>query len=296
LRADKTLANPESVESYTTGEYVEIINILQKATEARDKYNKMLTEEARGVPIPKEQKSGIINEVNETAEAAGKAIDRLEALYTIEKKISEEQYNKGVNKVVEATIGTDETRNNLEKQLLINEKKSIDKATEAVNKYYEAVKKAVEIQEKFNTGDATAKQADKARERAEKLKKEALEGQKIIEDAYKNQSRFVDDSKINDVRGKFKYINESILGDSSGDYGFETMDRGFKTLIKNAERYAAIMQKKKDNQPISYSDIAFLQKYGDYYRQAAERSGMFTDAEKEAAAAVKQFDDALSKA
>jgi len=58
-------------------EYEEQINIIKRAIEARDTYNKMLTDEAKGQVIPDNVKSSIVRMMEDTAEAADEAIEKI---------------------------------------------------------------------------------------------------------------------------------------------------------------------------------------------------------------------------
>lgn len=270
-------------------EYQDQIEIIQKAIEARNEYNKMLANEANGQIIPKDDKKRITATLKEAEDAKAKALDTIKQLRE-EQRISEEQLNAANTKYEK---GTKASYDNLDKAM----SNKVKKQEQAIERYDNAVQKAQAIQDKYNVGEATAKQLQNAIDKTNEYKTSAEEAMGVLIKMHDEGSKFVPDETIDKYRTILDDAKETSgifgIGDNNG---FETAERGYQTLIKNAERYAQIIEKKNNGQALTFNELSFLSKYGEYYQQAAENAGIFKNAQTEATESMEEFNRVMADA
>lgn len=272
-------------------EYQDQINIIQKAIEARNKYNKMLTNETKGYTTPTDQRDAIISNLEATADAYKNAIERLKELQE-EEKITAEQFNTADQMFGQ---GTKASQGALDKAY----QDKIEKQVEKIQRYQTAANKAEATQNKFNVGDATAKQVQNAVDRMNELKTAAEEAMSVLEQMNKTEgsSKFIPDDTLN----KYKQIMEQVkqmnglftTGDGT-NAEFATIERGYQTLMRYADQYTRILEKQRNGDALSFNDLQFLTKYGSFYQDAANNVGLFEDAQNKAADSMKKFQETMN--
>lgn len=272
-------------------EYQDQINIIQKAIEARNEYNKMLTSETKGYTTPTDQRDAIVSNLEATADAYKNAIEHLKELQE-EEKITAEQFNAADQMFGQGTKGSQSA---LDKAY----QDKIAKQVEKIQRYQTAANKAETTQNKFNVGDATAKQVQNAVDRMNELKTAAEEAMSVLEQMNKTEgsSKFIPDDTLN----KYKQIMEQVkqmnglftTGDRT-NAEFATIERGYQTLMRYADQYTRIMEKKRSEEALSFNDLQFLSKYGSYYQDAAKNAGLFEDAQNKAADSMKKFQETMN--
>ena len=272
-------------------EYQDQINIIQKAIEARNEYNKMLTNETKGYTTPTDQRDAIVSNLEATADAYKNAIERLKELQE-EEKITAEQFNTADQMFGQ---GTKASQGALDKAY----QDKIAKQVEKIQRYQTAANKAETTQNKFNVGDATAKQVQNAVDRMNELKAAAEEAMSVLEQMNKTEgsSKFIPDDTLN----KYKQIMEQVkqmnglftTGDRT-NAEFATIERGYQTLMKYADQYTRITEKQRNGEALSFNDLQFLTKYGSFYQDAANNAGLFEDAQNKAADSMKKFQETMN--
>lgn len=272
-------------------EYQDQINIIQKAIEARNEYNKMLANETKGYTTPTDQRDAIVSNLEATADAYKNAIERLKELQE-EEKITAEQFNAADQMFGQ---GTKASQGALDKAY----QDKIAKQVEKIQRYQTAANKAETTQNKFNVGDATAKQVQNAVDRMNELKAAAEEAMSVLEQMNKTEgsSKFIPDDTLN----KYKQIMEQVkqmdglftTGDRT-NAEFATIERGYQTLMRYADQYTRITEKQRNGEALSFNDLQFLTKYGSFYQDAANNAGLFEDAQNKAADSMKKFQETMN--
>lgn len=173
-----------------------------------------------------------------------------------------------------------------------------DAIAKSIQKCYDAAKEFESVREKFDIGQATQRQLDAAAEKMNNSYEAAERGMKRLEEMNEQKTnKHATDETLETGRDMFREVQEIRNGASaSGDFGFETEERSWATLIKNADKYAKILQKQKDGQKLNYSDISFLDKYGQKYEEATKKIQETKAAQEDLTESQQRFESKFESA
>lgn len=284
-------------------EYNEQVKIIEDSIEARNQFNKMLTDQAKGQAVSGDQERAIVKTLQDAGKAADTAKQKIIEMRN-EAKITEEQASSALDKYDISKEGSKKSKDDLTKAIVQQEAKFTSKQMDKIQKYHDAAERASNAQDLYNLGEINANQLQRAVDTMEKLRQGAEDAYSTLNKLNQGGTWTVPDSTLDDYRQKMADVDVLKSGMSAfndnENYEFENVERGYKTLIKYAERYAQINEKQRNGQMLDYSEQAFLNRYGTFYENAINKTGLFVTAQGEASDALKQlrqqFDDTMNEA
>lgn len=310
--AEKRITDSETrlINARNDARYQDQIDIIQKAIEAKNEYNKMLTDDALDrSTLSENQRLGITAAVEETAKQADIAIAKLKEMEQLG-QVSAKQMETANAKYTDSKMGTKQSKDALESALTKQQQRrdaiwdeaetsKINEATKAINEYYEAAQKVVSLQGRLTSGENVGRSLSNAIAKMNEKQAGAEKGMTDLYNLSNMGSQKTPDSVLRGYKEQLDYvkqIREEMSNTGDQTLGFENINKGYDTLIRNAERYAKISEKQRVKSPLSFNELSFINKYGQYYKDAEEGVNLFADAQAKAAEKQQQFNDAMNQA
>lgn len=268
LDSSKTLANAKAAKA-VNDEYEKQVDIINKAIEARDKFNIMEADRLSGKRYTDQTISEITDELNKTKDAADKAIESIRNLVNL----SNDKKQSAETSYQQITTGSSKTENLMsETQRKLDIQKQ-DRDISDIKKYYDAVKELETLQNRFLSGESVSGKVASQVAKVNKLGEAAKLAQQDLQNFSDNGYAKDLEATLQNIADKFKEISRILQTDmKSNVFDENDPEKAYQALIDNAQKYMEVQEKIRKNAPLTFDEIQFKDKFSKQFEDAIKQA------------------------